>query len=192
MSTSPDRFDHLPPAGKRVGAHRIPDGRFRRWRPLLITAVATLLVIGAGIITIRVIGDGVNFTETPQSQPSVPAEGEESPTPVPEATVAPGVEVRVLNGTPTRGLASSAIEQLARAGWSQSIAPANADSTTIERTTVYYPDPALEGAARGLAEALGAGQISLDENAPTGDTPAVGDGERITVVLGADFVPAAR
>ncbi len=51
-------------------------------------------------------------------------------------------------------------------------------------TTVYYNDPAQEGAARGLSEALGGAPIELSQ------AFHVEGLNRIGILIGADYVPA--
>lgn len=179
-----DRFDEVPADLKRVGAHRAPVGPGRGWRLFLWAAVATIILVAAGILGLTLLGDRVSFvdTSTPTASESAP---DETPTPV--ATIDPDSMVTVLNGTSTKGLATEAIEDLNAAGWTQSITPGNASATDVETTTVYYEDPSQEGAARGLAEALGLGSIQLS----TQFQIPVDDGEdpvlQLTVVLGADY-----
>ena len=59
-----------------------------------------------------------------------------------------------------------------------------ASEKTVEKTLIYYSDPANEDVARGLVLALGVGDIRLSDAFP---------GAPITVVLGADYpvVPPA-
>src|SRR5690606_41392849 len=62
--------------------------------------------------------------------------------------------IAVLNGTPTLGLANTAADQIAAAGWpdpSRAAASANDEKVTYG----YYSDPADEGIARGLLQLLG-------------------------------------
>ncbi|NBX23206.1 MAG: hypothetical protein EBR52_03670, partial [Microbacteriaceae bacterium] len=55
----------------------------------------------------------------------------------------------------------------------------------VEKTMVYFGDPAVEGAAKGIARALGAG-------AETERTPAyAGAAAKITVVVGSSYFHTA-
>ncbi|GHD52401.1 LytR family transcriptional regulator [Mycetocola manganoxydans] len=179
-----DRFDEIPEDLRRVGAHRAPVPAGRGWFLFLWAGLATLLLVGAGILGLTLLGDRVNFVETPRPAATAPAPTE---TPVAVATIDPDSMVTVLNGTTTRGLATRAIEKLNSAGWTQSITPGSASATDVEKTTVYYEDPSQEGAARGLAEGLGIGSIQLS----TQFQIPVDDGEepllQLTVVLGSDY-----
>lgn len=180
-----DRFDEVPADLKRVGAHRAPVRPGRGWFVFLWSALAVLVLVGVGILALNVLGDRISFVDTSTPAASTPAPTE-TPTAVP--TIDPNSMVTILNGTTTRGLATSAIEKLNAAGWTQSITPGSASASDVETTTVYYEDPSQEGAARGLAEGLGIGSIQLS----TQFQIPVGEGEepilQLTVVLGADYV----
>ncbi|MET4638824.1 LytR C-terminal domain-containing protein [Mycetocola sp. 2940] len=179
-----DRFDEVPADLKRVGAHRAPVKPGRGWFVFLWAAVATIVLVAVGILGLTLLGDRVDFVDssTPSATESVPAE-----TPAAVATIDPDSMVTVLNGTATKGLATEAIEDLNAAGWTQSITPGNASASDVETTTVYYEDPSQEGAARGLAEALGLGSIQMSTQfqipAGEGEDPVL----QLTVVLGADY-----
>ena len=95
-------------------------------------------------------------------------------------TVDPALALAVLNGTATAGLAANAGDALAAAGWSvPTVANANTEEETA--TTIYYTDPALEGAALGVAQSLGVGTPAL-----TQDFVETGS---VVVVLGSDYPP---
>jgi len=58
-------------------------------------------------------------------------------------------------------------------------------SDVVEKTMVYYGDPAVEGVAKGIARALGAG-------AEIERTPAyAGAAAKITVVVGSSYFQTA-
>lgn len=182
-----DRFDEIPDDLKRVGAHRAPPKRGKGWITFLWAALATVVLVAAGILGLFALSDKVNFNDT--STAPATAVPEPTETPVAVATIDPEAMVTVLNGTATRGLATRAIEQLNEAGWTQNITPGNASATDVATTTVYYEDPSQEGAARGLAEALGITNIQLSTQfqipVEEGEEPIF----QLTVVLGSDFVP---
>ena len=179
-----DRFDEIPGDLKRVGAHRAPVAPGRGWFLFLWAALATLVLVAAGIIGLTLLGDRVAFVENPTPVATSP-QATETPTAV--ATIDPDSMVTVLNGTATRGLATDAIEKLNAAGWTQSITPGNASVKDVTTTTVYYEDPSQEGAARGLAEALGVGSIQLSTQfqipVEEGEEPLL----QLTAILGADY-----
>ena len=182
-----DRFDDIPDDLKRVGAHRAPPKPGRGWITFLWAALATVVLVAAGILGLFALSDNVNFSDTSTTPATAAPEPTETPTA--EATIDPESMVTVLNGTATKGLATRAIQQLNAAGWTQNITPGNASANDVETTAVYYEDATQEGAARGLAEALGVANIQLS----TQFQIPVGEGEepifQLTVVLGSDFVP---
>lgn len=185
-----DRFDVKGPTGPaRIGAHRAPERPGRGWIAFAWAAAATVVLVVVGIVGLQLITDRLDLDAVfPQQTNAAPTE---TPSAVP-ATVDPAALVTVLNGTSTSGLAGRAVEQLAAAGWSQNIGVSNADSTDVATTTVYYQDPSQEGAARGLAEALGVGTITLSDDfalpADEGEEPIL----QIVVILGADYQPTEQ
>lgn len=187
-----DRFDVKGPSEPaRVGAHRAPERRGRGWIAFAWAAAATVVLVVVGIVGLQLITDRLDLDAVfPQQESSEAATEAPVTTPPAEAVVDTEAIVTVLNGTSTAGLAAEAVEQLAAAGWSQNIAVSNADQSTVETTIVYYQDPSQEGAARGLAEALGVGTITLSDDfaieAEEGEEPIL----QLVVVLGADYVPA--
>jgi hypothetical protein len=182
-----DRFDDIPDDLKRVGAHRAPPKPGRGLVILLWAALATVVLVAAGILGLFALSDRVNFTDTSTTPASAQPEPTDTPTAV--ATIDPASMVTVLNGTATKGLATRAIEQLNAVGWTQNITPGNASANDVTTTTVYYEDASQEGAARGLAEALGVTNIQLSTQfqipVTEGEEPIL----QLTVVLGSDFVP---
>lgn len=188
-----DRFDVKGPSGAaRIGAHRAPEPRGRRLRGFAWAALATVVLIVVGIVGLQLITNRLDldavFPQQDESQAASDAPSTPAPSP---AVVDPEAMVTVLNGTSTSGLAAEAVEQLSAAGWSQNIAVSNADDDSVETTTVYYQDPSQEGAARGLAEGLGVGSITLSDEfaipVEEGEEPIL----QLVVVLGADYTPPA-
>ena len=89
----------------RVGAHRAPRDPLARWRAFGIAALATGLLVGAGVLGLSAIGDRVNL-DLPRVLPTGPAPED---TPVPQETAPPvtdpatitlpdGFTITVLNG----------------------------------------------------------------------------------------------
>ena len=105
-------------------------------------------------------------------------------TPTVQPTLDPSVTVIVLNGTTVEGLANQVGDLLAGQGWTVG-SRSNASTQDVPTSTVYYTDPAQEGAARGLSDALGGIPIQVSS------TFAVPGQSRITIVLGADYTPPA-
>ncbi|PPF26550.1 hypothetical protein C5D07_07195 [Rathayibacter tritici] len=171
-----DRFDEIPATEARVGAHRRPPAPHARAVALAWAALATGVIVLLGFIGLLVIDDRVQFTDV-FTPPSASVEA----TPTVAATTDPDLAVAVLNGTVAVGLAAGAGDALTSAGWSVRTV-ANADTEDFETTTVYYTDPALEGAARGIIDSLGTGTVLLSQDFV--ETGAV------VVVLGADYAAA--
>lgn len=194
MPTFPrDRFDDLPHDLERVGAHRSRPRRGRGWVVFAWAALATGLLVGGGVVALAVLNDSFQFTN-PSPATSAEASGGttdaagETPESTPTDTVAPvsdptqvdpSVTIAVLNGTSTAGLAGAATTELTTAGWTVAT-QGNAGDTSATTSTVYYADPADEGVALGLAQALGISATSASAAFPNAS---------VTVVLGTDYTP---
>lgn len=181
-SFAPDRFDEVPADLDRVGAHRAPKKKGRGWVAFAWAALATGLIVAAGVFAMFTINDRVVF-ENPFTAAST-ATPEITPTPTVEPTIDPSQTVVVLNSTQTDGLATQVGDQLAAAGWNV-VTRGNAD-TEIPSTIVYYSDATQEGAAKGIVQSLGIGTTMLSDVFIVEGVP------RIVVVIGSDYVPAAE
>ncbi|WP_136708611.1 LytR C-terminal domain-containing protein [Agromyces sp. H66] len=172
-----DRFDSIPHGIERVGAHRAPVRRGARWVAFGWAALATVVLVVVGIVGVVLLNDRLDFADTGAA--STP-----TPTPVVTAppTVAPDIPVTVLNGTTTTGLAARAGEALAAAGIPVGTT-ANASTSDLTETVVYYATPDLEGAARGVAQALPEADVRLSEQFAEIGTP-------LALVLGSDYAAA--
>ncbi|MGX5682646.1 LytR C-terminal domain-containing protein [Schumannella luteola] len=177
-----DRFDELPSDLQRVGAHRGPRPRGRGWIIVAWSALATGLLVFGGLFGIsKFLNIDLEIGLFPVAETPTP-----TPTPTPTADpIEPGaldparnITITVLNGTPIVGLQNTVGQQLAALGWPV-LTTANASASDIEKTYVYYSDPANEDVARGLVVSMGKGDIRLvsAETFP---------GAPITIVLGAD------
>jgi hypothetical protein len=177
-----DSFDEVPAGLTRRGAHRAPKPRRSGFVKFAWAALATGFLVTVGVGGLVVTSATVSLTDfttlfaVPSATPT--------PTVVPtaEPTVDPALLVNVLNGTDVAGLATSVGETLVGAGW-QVGSRTNA-SEVVAKTVVYYGDPTLEGAARGVLSSLGTGSIELTDAYLTSSA-------QITVVLGTDFAPPA-
>ncbi|WP_022900748.1 LytR C-terminal domain-containing protein [Humibacter albus] len=178
-----DRFDRLPDDIERIGAHRAPRPRGYGWIWVAWCAGIAVVIVGIGALGIFAINGTLNVgfpfgtkTATATATPT------STPTPTVTPAVNPALNLMVLNGTTTEGLATEVTTTLTNAGW-KNVTPANASSTDITATTVYYSDAKNEGAALAVSQELG--------NAPTRVTQDfVASGADITVVLGSDYHPA--
>jgi len=175
-----DRFDETPDDLTRVGAHRAPRPRGRGWMAVGWAALATVLLVGAGIFGLSLVNGSISF-HGPTGTASRTATATPTPTPTPTIvpTVNPALSVNVLNGTTTAGLAAKAADKLTAAGWKVG-ALANADRTDLATTIVYYSDPANQAAALGAAQSLPG--ATVQQSTAFADT-----GADLTVVLGANF-----
>jgi hypothetical protein len=173
-----DRFDDVPVDLARVGAHRAPARRGRGVVTFGWAALATGILVGAGVLGLSAVERGVattgdTTTTTTSSSSAAPA-----------ATVDPTATVVVLNATKTSGLAASAATAAKADGWKIS-STANADTQNVKVSTVYYGDKASQGAALGLAKSLGIGRTQQS------DRFDVQGRTRLTVVLGSDFTASS-
>ncbi len=185
MATKPpDRFDGVPDDLQRTGAHRAAPKSGRGWIAFAWAALATGVLVAAGLFGLAVIRGTIDL---PFAAPSATAMPSVSPSPSPspslEAKIDPALPIAVLNGTPTKGLASKAGNDLVKQGWAgaseKTGSRTNAGSTTITKTVVYFGDAANAPAARAMVLSLKIGEIRLSPAYP---------GSPITVVLGSDYV----
>lgn len=190
-----DSFDTLPHALDRVGAHRAPARKGRRWMALWWALAATAVLIAIGVFGLSVLNERLKpdlsalVPATPTPTPTATAApgpkptASPAPTPTVEPTVDPDLTVAVLNGTLTIGLAGSVGDTLGSDGWAV-VTLADAATSDIPETTVYYTDAGQEGAARGIAKSLPGSSILLAND--FADSAA-----DLTVVVGNDYQPAS-
>ena len=183
MKYPKDRFDDLPKSLLRRGAHRAPRTRLSKMWSWIVALCAFVLLVGLGVGVMWMIDKQVQFIaddEPKQAQPTETATPSETPTPTPtgpSATVDPNMNVTVLNGVGTGGLATAGSEHLAQAGFTVGTI-ADADSFENPTTRVVIANEEARGAAMGVVEAIGVGEIAVDPE-------AAAEGE-IIVTLGAD------
>jgi hypothetical protein len=177
-----DRFDSVPDDLLRTGAHRGPARKGRGWIGFAWAALATGVLVLAGLFGLSVITGKLSI-----DLPFLAASASPTPTPTPTSTIAeakidPAVPITILNGTSTAGLANLVGDTLVKEGWGGASSTvgsrANAATRDITKTVIYYNDPSHEGAARALLVSLKVGSIALSKVYP--DSP-------ITVVLGSDY-----
>ena len=191
-TTSTDRFDSVPDDLLRTGAHRAAPKRGRGWIAFAWAALATGVLVVAGLFGLAVIRGTINL---PFTSPSAGATVKPTSTPPPTSTatptptaakINPALAITILNGTKTKGLAALAGDSLLKQGWSGASSGigtrGNASSSDITKTVVYYGDAANVSAARAMVLSLKVGEIRLSPAFP--QSP-------ITVVLGSDYVPPA-
>lgn len=182
-----DRFDDLPEDVGRVGAHRAEQPRMRAGIVLFWAALATVILIAAGIFgTFVVSGRIVLFPEP-------------TPTPTPTESVAaivdPSYSVLILNATPETGLATRMKDEVVAAGWApDTVLAGQAGATDFLETTVYYAFPADLPAALGLADVIGGARVAQSDIYQPADDPATevdeGATKQLTIVIGLDRTAA--
>lgn len=182
-----DRFDDVPADLERVGAHRAEKRAGQGWVHFAWAALATGVLVGAGVIALGVLNDSFQFVN-PSSSSTPGAEASETDSATPTATpsvvpltdpsqVDPSVTtITVLNGTTTAGLAGAASQRLETAGWV--VGTQGNASERVAASTVYYSAAADEAVALGLAQQLGITDVEATDAFP---------GAAVTIVLGADY-----
>ncbi|MDQ1589158.1 MAG: hypothetical protein QOJ77_2323 [Microbacteriaceae bacterium] len=177
-----DRFDAVPDNLQRVGAHRAPRAKGRGWIGFAWAALATAILIGIGVIGLFAVNSGINLPGGLGGAPTPTPTPTSTPTPTIVPTVDPSLNLTVLNGTTTTGLATSVGDTLVKAGWKVG-ARGNASATNITKTVVYYSDPKNQAAALGVAQSLPGAPVAMTQDFAV-------SGADITVVVGSDYKPA--
>lgn len=183
-----DRFDEIPEDLQRVGAHRAPAQRGRGWIGFAWAALATVVLMAAGLFGLSLLNPDLEIRiPGVDTGTSTAAPGEtEAPVEETEPVLDPAISISVLNGTATTGLATQVGDLLVSQGWEGAAlgvgSRANAASSDVATTIVFYSDPVNEGAARMIVQNLGVGEIRLSNDYPASP---------ITVLIGADYVPPA-
>lgn len=181
-----DRFDDLPSERGRVGAHRAENPRLRGGLVLLWSAIATIVLVAAGIFGTMVATGRISFESTPQSSASPSA------TPTTAPVLDTSFSVTVLNATPQRGLAAGMRDTVIAAGWSpDAVIDSDASTDDFATTTVYYARAEDEAAARGLARAIGGADVQLSTAYQPTDDPSTSDvdeskNRQLVIVVGLD------
>lgn len=177
----PDRFDSIPDDVGRVGAHRGPVPAARKWVLFAWAALATGVLVLAGIAGLAVISDSIEF-DLPFEQGAATGEATEPGAVAVTPQLDPDLPITVLNGTTTVGLAGRVGDFLEAQGWDGAALGVGARSTAasqdVVETVVVYSDSADEAAALALVETLGMGTARLGDEYPASP---------MTVVLGTDF-----
>ncbi len=176
---SVDPYDDIPTGLTRRGAHRAPKRARSTFVKFAWAALATGFLVTVGIGGLVFVSDTVSLKDLS----SLFAAPTKAPTPTAAATAPatlnPALLVNVLNATTTPGLASTVGESLVAAGWQ--VGTGTNASQTVANTVVYYGNPSLEGAARGILATLGTGKIELTD-------AYIQSSAQLTVVLGSDYL----
>ncbi len=184
----PDRFDEIPAELGRVGAHRAPRGRGGVFVAAAWAALASGVLVVAGLYGLSLITDRVTFeipafdTAEPEPEPDVAPEPDSAPTVEPVTDPAlvelpAGFTITILNAAGVEGLGATARDLITPPGWPVGTVTA-ADQDDLAETIVFYSDPTLEAVALGMTVLLGVGSIELSDAFP---------GAPITITVGADF-----
>ena len=182
-----DRFDNVPDDLLRTGAHRSTPKRGRGWIAFAWAALATGVLVAAGLFGLAVIRGTIELPfATAKASATATSTPIPTPTPTIETKINPALAITILNGTKTKGLAAAVGDNLVKQGWRGAASDigsrTNAGSSDITKTVVYYADAANVSAARAMVLSLKVGEILLSPAFP---------GSPITVVIGSDYVPPA-
>lgn len=179
--TQKDRFDDLPLEGGRIGAHRAENPRLRGGIVVLWSIVAIVVLVTLGIFGTLIATGRVTLFPSPSATPTTVATA--------EPVVDTSTRVTVLNATTQSGLAGALAQTIVDAGWAaDNVTAGDAGSSDFPTTTVFYSNPAEEGAARGLAQVIGGAAVALSD---AYKDLAGGDGSTLlVVVIGVDRTDA--
>lgn len=173
----PDQFDTLPEDLTRVGAHRAPATAGRRWIGFAWAALATGVLVAGGLYAVSLADASLDISEPTTAGGTSTVAPTAEPVTDPSTVLDRSITITVLNGTASVGLENDAATALTDAGWDVG-SQATSTATDITQTIVYYADAANEDVARGVALALGVGDVSLSDAFL---------GAPLTVVVGSDF-----
>lgn len=183
-----DRFDDLPADTERVGAHRAENPHIRGGFVVLWSAVAVIALVAVGIFGTMIATGRITLFPAPSASATA--------APAASPVIDTSFQVYVLNATPQSGLASTVAADVVAAGWSDDdVYPTEAEDDSFETTTVYYAAPEDEGAARGLAEAIGGAEVQLNDSYQPTDDPETTDVDegavaQLVIVIGLDRTDA--
>lgn len=148
---------------------------------MLWSVIAIVVLVALGIFGTLIATGRVTLFPTPSATPRTISTA--------DPVVDTSYSVTVLNATTQSGLAGSVAQTIVGAGWSlDSVTAGDASSKDFPTTTVFYSDPAEEGAARGLAQVIGGASVTLSD-AYKG-LGSGGGSKLLVVVIGADRTDA--
>ena len=173
----PDQFDTLPDDLTRVGAHRAPATARRGWIGFAWAALATGVLVAGGLYAVSLADASLDSDAPAAATGTATAAPTAEPVTDPSTVLDRNITITVLNGTASVGLEDDAATALVNAGWAVG-SQATSTATDITQTIVYFADAANEDVARGVALALGVGDVSLSDAFL---------GAPLTVVVGSDF-----
>jgi hypothetical protein len=175
-----DQFDSAPENLLRVGAHRAPRRKGRGWIGFGWAALATVILVGAGVLALAAINGNIAGPTGFFGAGSTPT-ATSTPTPTITPVVNAKLHVMVLNGTTATGLATHVGDVLVKDGWTVD-SRTNANESNITQTTVYYSNAANVAAALGMVRSLTGAKATAVLTQAFAET-----GADLTVVIGSDY-----
>lgn len=140
------------------------------------SAIAAIILIALGIFGTMVATGRITLFPTPEPTQVV--------VPTAEPTLDTSYKVTILNATPQQGLGGRMSDTLVAAGWSaDAVTAGEAGSEDFALTTVFYSAAADEGAARGLAQAIGGASVIQSD---AYDNLSGDDSSQLVLVVGLD------
>jgi hypothetical protein len=179
-STAEDRFDNLPEGLSRVGAHRAPRSARSGLIGFAWAALSTFVLVASGVVAMVFVTGTITLDGLLPVTSSTPAV---TTVKTAKPTIDPTVMVSVINASGVDGAATRVADQLAADG--VLIGTKSNATEIVEKTMVYYGDPAVEGAARGIARALGGG-ADVERTSAFAGTQA-----KISVIVGSSYFQTA-
>ncbi len=179
-STAEDRFDNLPEGLSRVGAHRAPRSARSGLIGFAWAALSTFVLVASGVVAMVFVTGTITLDGLLPVTSSTPAV---TTVKTAKPTIDPTVMVSVINASGVDGAATRVADQLAADG--VLIGTKSNATEVVEKTMVYYGDPAVEGAARGIARALGGG-ADVERTSAFAGTQA-----KISVIVGSSYFQTA-
>jgi hypothetical protein len=179
-STAEDRFDNLPEGLSRVGAHRAPRSARSGLIGFAWAALSTFVLVASGVVAMVFVTGTITLDGLLPVTSSTPAV---TTVKTAKPTIDPTVMVSVINASGVDGAATRVADQLAADG--VLIGTKSNATEIVEKTMVYYGDPAVEGAARGIARALGGG-ADVERTSAFAGTQA-----KISVIVGRSYFQTA-
>ena len=179
-STAEDRFDNLPEGLSRVGAHRAPRSARSGLIGFAWAALSTFVLVASGVVAMVFVTGTITLDGLLPVTSSTPAV---TTVKTAKPTIDPTVRVSVINASGVDGAATRVADQLAADG--VLIGTKSNATEVVEKTMVYYGDPAVEGAARGIARALGGG-ADVERTSAFAGTQA-----KISVIVGSSYFQTA-
>ncbi|MDT0158545.1 LytR C-terminal domain-containing protein [Microbacterium sp. ARD32] len=178
LKTPHDRFDDVPRASGRVGAHRAEQPGINGPIALLWSAAVALVLVVIGIFVSMVLMGRIDLFGA--------ADPEAPQTPGVLAKIDTSYRVLILNATPQTGVVATVRQELIDQGWAASdVFGSDGSTSPFDETTVFYVEKADEAAALGVADVLDGARVEQSDHYASMD--ATGE-PQLTVVIGTDHL----